>query len=189
MATKTFQAFTEGTILSPTDYLVGYAHPSSGGERKWRASLLSEYLDQSLGNQFWKVTAWVSFNGITQVNQAATIHSSYNVSSVKRILDSSAIDTLCTRFEITFAPETMRTNNYTVVGLAQVGNYESSGNESETNDQLLGVYSTLTNVTPPRHANGTTSSCIVSVYDANNRAGIGSYQRSGIISVAFFGGI
>ena len=184
MATKTFQEFTQGTTLNSTDFLVGYTSPAPGGERKWNASLLLNNIDQSLENQFYKIAAWVTFNGMTGINQPATIHSSYNISSVTRLTNGAAVNTPVSRFQIDFTSGTMLNARYTVVGLAQVGSYENL--TSESNDQVLGVTSQIISFDPTVRANGTAGKCIIAVFDANNRESLA--QASGIISLAFFGG-
>lgn len=176
MPNKTLTAFTEGTTLAPTDFLVGYNSglPTGlvGSERKWNASLLGEYVKQALGVQPWQATAWVTFDGLVNVNANAVVKSSYNVASVLRIADATGCNTVVSRFQIRFA-QPMSNSNYTVIGMPMVGDTTSIHH----NDQALGVYSKATN---------TATDSVVSVFDMNNRGT--NAQVSRFTTVVFFGG-
>lgn len=178
MPSRTLQAFT-GSANPPAagDYFVGYASANPGGERKWLFSCLANYVKQALGNQPWQPTAWVTFNGAVGIGSNATIHSSYNISSVTRTSDATGCNTVVSRYIVNFASNLMNNANYAVLGTAQVGSYANNSDETNTNDQVVGVYSKATN---------TVQNCIVSVFDANARGG--TAQTSQFVSLVFFGG-
>lgn len=180
---QTLLNFQQGTVVNPTDFLVGYNANTAttgsliGSERKWTANMLGEYVRAFVADRVpSQATAWVNFNGLVNVGQNCTIISGHNVASVSRTTNAIGCNTRVSRFQINFL-NPMINSNYAVIGLAQVGSYATPG--SESNDQHLGVYSKATN---------TLTNSIVSVFDSNNRDSVGEYQRSEMISVAFFGG-
>lgn len=175
--TRKFSELPVKTTLASTDCLVGFTSPTVGGERKWPVSTVETFVKSFIQTQPFAASAWVSFKGTdVAVNGNATVYGSYNVSSVTRI--ANFVDTGTGtegngfRYQINFAPGTMRNVNYAVLGGSQVGFLDPNGD-----DQIIGAFG---------RAGNTVNNCIIGAMDIQARNG--NTETSNFISVVFLGG-
>lgn len=178
MSTKLFSELPEKTTLAPTDFLVGFTSPTVDGERRWSGDLVERFVTDYIKTLPLVASAWVSFRGDgVAVNQSATVYGSYNVASVTRLTDftynsSAPYGGNGWRYQVNFAPGTMRNANYAVLGAPQIGFLSANGD-----DQIVGVFARQSN---------TVSNCIVAAMDMQARGT--NTETSGFISLVFLGG-
>lgn len=178
--TKTLSELPAKALLAPTDCLVGFTSATVGGERRWPAAKVQEFIEAFIKTQPYIASAWVAFKGTeVAVNANATIYSSYNVASVTRLANFSTTINASVlnggngyRYQINFASNTMQNNNYVVLGGAQVGFAEPSGD-----DQIIGCTG---------KEGMTANSCIVAAMDMQDRGT--NTEGSGYIGLVFLGG-
>lgn len=175
MPNKTLSNVVEKTSLLPTDYIVGFTNTAVGGERRWSGTTINTFLQNYIKAQPFVASAWVTFKGTgAAVGANVLIHGSYNVSSVTRL--SNFVDTgtgtvgCGWRYQVNFAPETMKNVNYGVIGASLIGFQDPNGD-----DQIVGM------------AGGNTlTSCRIGAMDMQARGG--NTETSDFISVIFIGG-
>ena len=89
MATKKFNELTTSTAFNNTDFIVGYANTSPGGERKWPYSAIRNEITQYLPLSGGTLTGNLNVNGVlsdsignsNNWNQAYDIGTAYSLAS------------------------------------------------------------------------------------------------------------